>query len=269
MAKFEIYFHGLVCFYAPEPRGGNPRAPKTMALFIRDRDHERALVTLDGDTRFTAFETISMTVSGGATGVIESSDDFQRMVPHLGEDDISKGGAFVDPSLAIQLVFPPVAGELLVGAPYLNRGDYQLGQRSSVRDVARITVLRIFTQTLTLTLDGNAFEVMRTPAGGQANCASVAHVVDHIVPGSSQQPVFLNGDHIAAVSALKQLKPENEQPFHISTGSGHPVFHPGIDPEPVQPIGEGGALEVASAARQLPVGSDVLTQTQCSNTNWP
>jgi len=120
---------------------------------------------------------------------------------------------------------------------------------------------------------GNHFRrysfIMRTPAGAQANCAAVAHVVDHIVPGLSPQPTFLNGDHIAAVSALKQLKPENEQTFQISTGSGHPVFHPGIDPEPVQPTGDGGALEVASAARQLPVGSDVLTQTQCSNTNWP
>jgi hypothetical protein len=137
MAKFEIYFHGLVCFYAPEPRGGNPKAPKTMALFIRDKDHERALVTLDEVAHVPGFNTISMTVTGGTPGVIESSNDqFQRMVPHLGDDDISRGGTVVDPSLAIQLVFPPVIGELLVGMPYLNRGDYQLGQRNSVRDVA-------------------------------------------------------------------------------------------------------------------------------------
>lgn len=114
MAKFEICFHGLVCFYAPEPCGGDPKAPKTMALFIRDGHHKRGLVTLDGDTRFPDFNTGSMTVTGGTPGVIESSNDqFQRMVPHLGEDDIFRGGMFVDPSLAIRLVLPPVTGELV------------------------------------------------------------------------------------------------------------------------------------------------------------
>jgi hypothetical protein len=303
MPDFEIYFHGLICHFAPESRTGNASAPKTMALFVRDDEHERMVVDANDNTHFAGFNSISMTVTGGTTGVIDSTDaGFQRNVPHLGSDDISRSGALVDPTLAIALTYPPVAGRLAVAQLYANKGDYQLGQRNTVRDVARITLLTITAETLAITCDGSTLMVdpaqpwmtiannsqvggvstvgnmcgnhfrrysfiMRAPTGDLTNCAAVAHVVDHDSPSVPLQ----NGLHIAAVESSAKLKPLNETPFVVPFSSVHQPLQPHLAPsEPDQRVDrEIFHLDPESAARHLHPGTHVLTQTQCSNTNWP
>jgi len=300
MTEFEIYFHGLVCLYAPVSRGDDPMTPKTMALFVRDEpDHDRSITTSDKITRFPRFNSISMTVIGGTPGVIDATDaDFQKAVPHLGTDDISRGGAFVDPTLAIPLVFPPVAGRLFVAKRFGNQGEYQLAQRSSVRDVAKITYLSITAERLFITCDGQTIEIdpsdagswvclfnnsqeggystannicgnhfrrysfiMRSPNGDPANCAAVAHVVDHVV-GPPPTTTVLRGRHIGTVAALRNVKSDDEQPTPIPHASLRPLQREG-DREDT-----GDILDVDAAA-QLRLHPDTIMQTQCSNTNWP
>jgi len=295
MPDFEIYFHGLVCFFAPEARNGNRTAPKTMALFVRDNDHERMVLTADGERHFPGFNTISMTVTGGPQGVIDATDaGFQSDVPHLGDDTVSRAGTVVDPALAIQLAFPPIAGRLFAASRYESRGSYQLGHVNVRRDVARITLLTFSADAVSITCDGQTIEVnpgdgfvvlandseqggisttgdicgnhfrryafiMRTPTGAQANCAAVAHVIDD----GNNSPSIHRGLHLDRVLALESLKVKASAPTQLNPGLGE--HGPDNIDDPQAALGV--ELEPESAAHQV-VGP-TLTQTQCSNTNWP
>jgi len=292
MTDFDIHFYGLVCFFAPEPRGGNPLAPKTMALFVRDIDHERRVTTADRIPRAVNFQTISMAVTGGTPGVIACTDrSFQSGIPHLADDNVTRGGITIDEDLAIKLLFPPVAGRLLAGEPFPRRGNYQLAQRNMRRDVASFSVLRITAEALTITCDGidipidpdaprvklgnnsdeggystdldpcgNHFRryssILRTPTGSLTNCLSVAHVVDDNVPSAPDPgavPAIPSFSLAKSAATVPIPRPEH-RPLQQEGG--------GLGP------GSNNAL-VADAALQLINHVDTVLQTQCSNTNWP
>jgi hypothetical protein len=287
MTTFEIYFHGLICFYANEPRHGNFLAPKTHALFVRDDDHYRSLVTSDGLIHAMGFNSLSMSVNDGAPqGVIATTDRFQNDVPHLSDDTHSRRGIYVDPTMAIPLAFPSVAGVLDVAQRYKYAANYLLGQSNTTRATARICVLSFEANSLTLSWDGLQVEVspqkpwvlllnssdhggvstvedvcanhfrryskiMRNVAPG-VNCSTVAEVIDLESQEVEDTP---NGTYVEEVKKLLVLKPEAEVRIPVPP-----------KPDPGTP---GYRLYTARIGHNFDIGPDVLAQTQCSNSNWP
>src|SRR4051812_29660996 len=98
MYTYEIYFHGLVCFYAPEGRYG-ARDYKTKALFVRDPSHKRVVATADGYFG-TGFTSISTSLGAGRARVLPH---FQEFVPHLSDAGITRSNFDVNPVFDIAL----------------------------------------------------------------------------------------------------------------------------------------------------------------------
>ena len=238
MKKFEIYFHGLICFYAPEPRDGS-RDYRTLALFVRDAEHTRKVITRDDEVAFN--NTIETDLTPGP--ITEIDDDFQNFVPHLGDDHVSKPHIVVMPEKAIQLLLP-AGGRLEVAEFYRVKGTYKDVGNTITTKVARITLLTVMAESLTVTADD-----MEIP-----------------VPPEAPWVVILNS------SAQGGDGPANNhfhRYAHITNGNVHDIAEV-VDAESTDMKYHGDAI---ATIKQLPGLKDdvlhVITQTQCSNTNWP
>lgn len=250
MKKFEIYFHGLICFYAPEKRDG-ARDYRTLALFVMDPEHTRKVITRDDEVAFN--KTIETNLTPGR--ITDIDDDFQNYVPHLGDDHVSKSHIVVMPEKAIQLKLP-AGGRLEVAEFYEKKGTYKdVGVTLTTR-VARITLLTVMAESLTVTADDMEIPVPAdapwvvilnfSEEGGEGPAANHFHRYAHITNGNVHDiaEVLDAGDnsnttnHGDAIETIKELPDINEDDV--------------VD-------------EVAKTDEQIAV----LTQTQCSNTNWP
>lgn len=242
MTTFEIYFLGLICFYAPEDRYGS-RDYKTEALFVDDPpDHTRIVIT--STERFGAdFSTISLS---HAPGKVNAKDhDFQECVPHLADSGITRRHVSVKPS-KIRLALPNGA-VAHVAQLFDHRGRYALDQTVSVRRVCRLSVLTLDADALAVTVDNGA---------------------PHDVTGDSW---------VAILNYSKQTggSGTDKNHFHryakISNGAPGDVAEVSDDDgSPVQdaPFEK---LKYVKTVRELPeiAPTHVLNQTQCSNSNWP
>jgi hypothetical protein len=237
--KFEIYFHGLICFYAPEPRSGR-RDYRTLALIVPDGDHTRKVITRDDEVTFN--KSIETNLPPGT--IFDIDDDIQNFVPHLGDDHISKSHVVVTPEKAIQLKLPG-GGRLEVADFYQDRGTYKDVGVTVTTKVGRITLLTVMANDLTITADDMDIDVPvdapwvailnSSSHGGSGTTLNHFHRYAHITNGG-----------LADIAEVEDL-----------TDSGRRQTH-------------GDAIDVIKNLPDLKgSGPAVITQTQCSNTNWP
>lgn len=243
MALFEIYFHGLICFFAPEQRYG-PRNYKTDALIVKDPDHQRYLFTSDGN-RLSITNSLSIGTAGRAT-----SDDsrFQQFVPHLGDLAVTREAVSVVPGNggAIRVSLPN--GSLSVAQLYYtNLGVYELDGNTNRQAVSRISLLSINTANddrLPIIVDGNTI---------------------YVPPGDNAWAVIFNG----SVDDPKKTGVDNH--FHrygyITNRARLDDVAEVTDYATAVPEGRSG-VHRDEAIRAVD-GYGPLNQTQCSNSQWP
>jgi hypothetical protein len=139
MTTYEIYFHGLICFYSEEKRFG-ARDKKTEALIvIEDQYHTREIKTYTG-TYGTKFSEIAFSLG---SAVATASARFQEYVPHLGDLGVTRRDVEIEPDQAISLSLPK--SSLDVAFLYDCKGDFELDRYTSVRPVAKLSLLFIRT----------------------------------------------------------------------------------------------------------------------------
>lgn len=139
ITAYEIYFHGLICFYSAEKRFG-ARDKKTDALIvIEDQYHTREIKTYNG-AYGTKFSQISFSVD---SDVATASVRFQEYVPHLGDLGVTRRSVEIEPYQAISLSLPK--SNLDAALLYDAKGDFELHPYSLTRPVAKLSLLLLKT----------------------------------------------------------------------------------------------------------------------------
>jgi hypothetical protein len=272
MPKFEIYFHGLICFWADQPRDGDRKAPKKKALFIKNDYHLRTVI-LPGDKRyFDDFETIELLVEGGNDSPNDGGNTrFQEEVPHLGDDRVTTRGYSVKPDYSIQkgaavsLELPQTGGKLRVAQRYYHEGMYTLDDKTHEHLVARITRYTFKADRLwiagTVNNSTRVVEVPTTPGwvailnvsprpDGQGQVASEATHTSGECNNHFQlyhAILFDNDNNMAKCDDVAKVA--DDDPFVDQREKGDHI----------------------SDVKYLPelYRTGVLMQTSCSNSNWP
>src|SRR6185369_12935707 len=146
MAQFEIYFHGLMCFYANEGRFG-ARDYKTEALIVEDPDHIRKVKTYKAE--LANFGAIRTSLPSGRADVSDAA--FQAYVPHLADAGVSRPFVIVNTKKAIRLALPDA--DAYVAQLYKYKGVYTLDQITIAHAVCRISLLTVDANELKIITD--------------------------------------------------------------------------------------------------------------------
>jgi hypothetical protein len=249
MAVFEIYFHGLICFYAPESRYGT-RDYKTEALIVKDEAHTRLLLTPNG-YKHEFNNNLSFEIAPGRANAEDSR--FQRFVAHLGDVEVTRESVIVEPAnracIALKL---PDGSRLRAAELYDMAGEFQLDGNIARHPVCRVSALHVYTaseKSLLITADKQTIEVEAAEPwavvfNGSRNDHSESCSDNHF-------------RHYAFITNSMQLDDIAEVTNHA----------PDI---PSAPAG----VHVAKAIKAILDGAmqteaRPMTQTQCSNSQWP
>jgi len=237
MPHFEIYFHGLICFYGDEDRFGQ-RGHKTEALIVEDNDHTRMVKTYNSEKKH--FHSIKTSLT---PGTVDASDQaFQNFIPHMSDVWVTRTSVAVKPAKAIRLALPDRA-VAKVAQLYPYKGIYELDGMRIEHPVCRISVLTIDADALTITADG----------------------YDVVVPPDQPWVAILN-------YSADQGEGVAENHFHryarITNGSLEDIAEVTNSPSPATDLPGGEWVQkVKDFLGQLQ--DPTVGQTQCSNTNWP
>jgi hypothetical protein len=236
MIEFEIYFHGLICFYAPEARLG-ARDYKTEALMVDDADHTRKIKTYNSEV--VNLNTISTNLDAGRVNAQDGA--FQTYVPHLSDGAVTRPHVVVDPAKAIRLALPD--GAATVADLYKYNGIYALDGMTTVHPACRISLVRVQADKL----------VIHTDVG------------DVQVPPDRPWVAILN----YSINGGTGLANNH---FHryarITNGRISDVAEVTDDSNEVPNIPDGRYVNEVKDLPELK-NVPVVSQTQCSNTNWP
>lgn len=265
MPNFELYFNGLICFWADQPRIGEV-TPKTHALFVLDDDHRRVVITPDDQPHFDGFTWLKIETTGGTSGTIDTIESaFVREVPHLGDDRVSRAACLINPGRAIKVELPKIEGELRVAQRFAHEGSYSLDGKTDQHPVARITVLQFEAASVSISGDGDNASTLTLSAGSPW----VA-----LLNASSQ--VQQNDNHFKRYARILKIggnvaKPEDVAMVVDVEGTQPPEINTGAHISAVKNL---TALKESQAAKQASrglndEGGETLTQTQCSNSQWP
>jgi len=234
MARFEVFFAGLICFIEEN----DSENQKTAAVLIPENDSHDPWITfggipmrLNGDVAFTL-----------PTGPATCQQPFKDTVPKLQKYTV-KGTQRKKNAPGFRILLP--AGNLTVAAHFDHRALYALnGSEVDQQDVAHLTVLLIDTnkEVINFTIGGQQKQVAVTSFMLIENAAKHQPKPNEHWRLQRQMTTAASDSDIADIVELKQ----KESSTPASTIHVHE----------------------AMTAMHHPTEETAL-QTQCSNTQWP
>jgi hypothetical protein len=167
MAKFDIYFFGLICHVGPD----NDRFTKTHAALVQATNHGASIV-IDGAAPSPVTKGIAFNPASKVIGV---SQDVNDCLPHL-HDLISGGSIDLDGNVKGELSQANVVGyvdypasttstEFQVSALYNSAVRYKLAAEPHDRDrrcAAKLILLQVEQPALSVSIDGGPNQAVQS-----------------------------------------------------------------------------------------------------------